>query len=99
MSSLLTAELVGLSARASSKQDAIAQAGALLAGAGYIDPAYIESLQGREQVANTYLGQGVAIPHGLPEDRHLIRKTGIAVLQLPDGFEWQDGELAQIGRA
>lgn len=96
MSSLLTAELVGLSARASSKQDAIAQAGALLAGAGYIDPAYIESLQGREQVANTYLGQGVAIPHGLPEDRHLIRKTGIAVLQLPDGVEWQDGERAHL---
>ena len=74
MPSLLTAELVRLNARAASKQDAIVQAGELLAAAGFIEPGYLESLQGREQVSNTYLGNGVAIPHGLQEDRHLIRR-------------------------
>lgn len=65
MPSLLTAELVRLNARASSKHEAIVQAGQLLAAAGYIEPAYVDSLQGREKVSNTYLGNGVAIPHGM----------------------------------
>jgi phosphocarrier protein FPr len=50
----------------------------------------------REQVANTYLGSGVAIPHGLPKDRDLILKTGIAVLQVPGGVEWNPGETVHL---
>ncbi|KAF1026737.1 MAG: Phosphoenolpyruvate-protein phosphotransferase [Burkholderia plantarii] len=96
MPSLLTAEQVRLDARAESRHDAIAQAGALLVAAGAIEPGYVASLHGREAVSNTYLGHGVAIPHGLPEDRHLIRRTGVAVLQLPDGVAWQDGERARL---
>ncbi|WP_369064809.1 phosphoenolpyruvate--protein phosphotransferase [Burkholderia gladioli] len=96
MSSLLTAGQVRLAARAASRHDAIDQAGALLVEAGVIEPAYVASLHGREQVSNTYLGHGVAIPHGLQEDRHLIRRTGVAVLQLPDGVEWRDGERARL---
>jgi phosphoenolpyruvate-protein phosphotransferase len=96
MPSLLTAQQVRLNAAAGSKHDAIAQAGALLAAAGCIEPGYIDSLHGREQVSNTYLGSGVAIPHGLQEDRHLIRRTGVAVLQLPQGVEWQDGERVHL---
>ncbi|KKJ04567.1 phosphoenolpyruvate--protein phosphotransferase [Burkholderia gladioli] len=96
MSSLLTAGQVRLAARAASRHDAIDQAGALLVEAGVIEPAYVASLHGREQVSNTYLGHGVAIPHGLQEDRHLIRRTGVAVLQLPEGVEWRDGERARL---
>ncbi|WP_186093372.1 phosphoenolpyruvate--protein phosphotransferase [Burkholderia gladioli] len=96
MSSLLTAGQVRLAARAASRHDAIDQAGALLVEAGVIEPAYVASLHDREQVSNTYLGHGVAIPHGLQEDRHLIRRTGVAVLQLPDGVEWRDGERARL---
>jgi phosphocarrier protein FPr len=50
----------------------------------------------REKVANTYLGRGVAIPHGLPKDRELILKTGIAVSQVPDGAECNPGETAHL---
>ncbi|WP_186099001.1 phosphoenolpyruvate--protein phosphotransferase [Burkholderia gladioli] len=96
MSSLLTPGQVRLAARAASRHDAIDQAGALLVEAGVIEPAYVASLHGREQVSNTYLGHGVAIPHGLQEDRHLIRRTGVAVLQLPEGVEWRDGERARL---
>jgi mannitol/fructose-specific phosphotransferase system IIA component len=42
----------------------------------------------RERVANTFLGNGIAIPHGIPKDRGLIRQTGVAVLQIPAGVEW-----------
>jgi hypothetical protein len=42
-------------------------------------------------VANTYLGNGIAIPHGLPKDRELIVQTGISVSQFPEGVQWNQG--------
>ncbi len=87
---------IQLAARAQTKEEAIRQAGKLLADAGYIDTAYIESLLKREQVANTFLGSGVAIPHGMIDDRHLIHHTGIAILQLPEGVEWNQGQKAHL---
>ncbi len=87
---------IQLDARATNKEDAIRQAGKLLAEAGYIDTGYIDSLLKREQVANTFLGSGVAIPHGMIDDRHLIHHTGIAILQLPEGVEWNQGQKAHL---
>jgi phosphotransferase system HPr (HPr) family protein len=92
----ITKSCIRLDARASTKEEAIRQAGLLLADAGYIKPAYIESLLKREQVANTFLGSGVAIPHGMIDDRHLIQQTGIAILQLPEGVEWNQGQKAHL---
>lgn len=95
MVGLSTANIL-IGARASSKDEAINRVSKLLADNEFIDPAYGTSMLGRERVANTYLGKGIAIPHGLPKDRHLIRKTGIAVVQLPDGVEWVPGERARL---
>lgn len=81
-----------LGAKAAGKREAIELVGEVLAQNGYIDPGYVESMKGRESVANTFLGNGIAIPHGLPEHRELIKKTGIAVLQIPQGVSWNPGE-------
>jgi multiphosphoryl transfer protein len=83
---------VRLGARPTTKQEAIQQIGQLLVDLGHIRPGYVESMMEREQVANTFLGNGIAIPHGLPKDRDLILQTGIAVLQAPGGLEWNRGE-------
>ena len=95
-STLIRPELVRLGASPASKAQAIREAGQLLAAAGHIDPAYVDSLLARENVANTYLGHGVAIPHGMIEDRHLIRSTAIAVLQVPGGIEWNPGQTVHL---
>jgi phosphocarrier protein FPr len=50
----------------------------------------------RESVANTYLGSGVAIPHGLGEDKGLVRRDGVVVLQFVDGIEWNPGQIAHL---
>jgi phosphocarrier protein FPr len=84
----LTAADVRLSVRARDKTDAIRAAGALLVERGYIAPAYVASMLGREAESNTFLGRGVAIPHGLAKDRSLIHRTGVAVLQLADVVDW-----------
>ena len=89
-------ELVRIDARATGKQDAIRQAGQLLVAAGCVAPGYEESMIARELVANTYLGAGVAIPHGLGEDKGLVRRDGIVVLQFVDGIEWNPGQIAHL---
>ncbi|WP_034431522.1 PTS sugar transporter subunit IIA, partial [Candidatus Contendibacter odensensis] len=92
----ITKSCIRLDVRADNKDEAIRLAGQMLADAGYIDPGYIDSLRQREQVANTFLGSGVAIPHGMIEDRHLIHHTGVAILQLRDGIEWNEGQKAHL---
>lgn len=87
---------VQLNAHVATKAEAIQKAGALLVESRYMQPGYIDSMMGREKVANTFLGNGIAIPHGLPKDRELILRTGIAVLQVPDGVEWNRGETVHL---
>src|SRR3712207_4002505 len=92
----LTERDVQLDARAANKEAAIRQVGGLLVQGGYIAPAYVESMLGRELQANTYLGNGIAIPHGMGKDRELIQRTGIAVAQFPQGVEWRPGETVRL---
>ena len=49
----------------------------------------------REQEMSTYIGQGVAIPHGVGAAKKKIKKTGIAVLQFPEGVDFE-GETAYL---
>ncbi|GAB7551650.1 phosphoenolpyruvate--protein phosphotransferase [Novosphingobium sp. 11B] len=90
------ADLVRIDAQAADKTDAIRQVGQLLVAAGCVAPGYEESMVRREAVANTFLGSGLAIPHGLGEDKGLVRRDGIAILQLRDGIDWNPGQRAHI---
>ena len=87
---------VRLGASPATKEEAIRMVAGLLADTGHIDPGYADSMLGREKVANTYLGEGIAIPHGLLKDRDMIRQTGIAVVQAPSGVEWNPGEQVRL---
>jgi phosphoenolpyruvate-protein phosphotransferase len=92
----LTPQNIRIGARAGSKNEAIRAAGQALVESGFIEPGYIESMIGREGQANTYLGNGISIPHGMAKDRELIRATGISVVQLPEGVEWGPGKVAHL---
>jgi phosphocarrier protein FPr len=93
---ILEANRIKLGATAESKSDAIRQAGELLVQSGCVEPGYVEGMLAREETMSTYLGNGVSIPHGEYENREQILQTGISVLQLPDGIEWEDGEKAHL---
>ena len=69
----LTTSLIRLGATPRDKNEAIRQVAALLAENGKVAPEYVEGMFAREAQENTYLGNGVAIPHGTPQSRHLIR--------------------------
>jgi mannitol PTS system EIIA component len=94
--SIVSLETIRLQAHARDKLDAIRQAGELLVQGGCVEPPYVNGMLAREQTMSTYLGNGVSIPHGQHEDLALVRRTGISVLQLPAGVEWEPGELAYL---
>jgi phosphocarrier protein FPr len=91
---ILAPDRIRLQAKATDKDDAIRQAGDLLVTSGCVEAPYVKGMLAREQTMSTYLGNGVSIPHGEFEDRAYIKQTGISVLQLPEGVEWEDGEKA-----
>jgi mannitol/fructose-specific phosphotransferase system IIA component len=93
---IVSLETVRLQARARDKLDAIRQAGELLIQGGCVEPPYVNGMLAREQTMSTYLGNGVSIPHGQHDDLALVRRTGISVLQIPDGVEWEPGERAYL---
>ncbi len=88
---LLRRDRVRLGASPASKAAAIEEAAQLLIASGCVEPGYAQSMLRREAVANTFLGHGVVIPHGMGEDRHMVRRDGIAVVQVPGGVEWGRG--------
>jgi mannitol PTS system EIIA component len=93
---IVSLETIRLQAQADDKLDAIRQAGELLVHGGCVEPPYVNGMLAREGTMSTYLGNGVAIPHGQHEDLALVRRTGISVLQIPAGVEWEPGELAYL---
>jgi len=94
--SILSAERIQLNAMAADRTDAIRKAGDLLVKSGCVLPDYVDGMLLRETTMSTYLGSGVSIPHGMLENKDHILKTGISVLQLPAGVEWNPGEVAHL---
>lgn len=94
-SGILARENIRLGQRAADKEDAIRQAGEVLVAAGAAEPAYIDGMLARELQVSTFLGEGVAIPHGTNEARAHITATALGFLQFPDGVDW-NGKTAYV---
>ena len=77
------------------KEEAIQAAGELLAKLGYVDESYVDAMQEREKLVTTYMGMGVAIPHGTTQAKGTVKKTGIVLLQYPEGVDF-GSEKAQL---
>jgi mannitol/fructose-specific phosphotransferase system IIA component len=89
---ILSLERISLHAEAADKLDAIRKAGQLLVDSGCVLPQYVEGMLARERSMSTCMGNGVAIPHGIYENRDHILKTGLSFLQLPGGVQWDEDE-------
>ena len=88
---LLSPDAVRLGCTAVDRFDAVRQAGDLLVGLGAVAPGYADAMQEREISLSSYVGEGVAIPHGTDAARALVHHGALAFLQFPDGVDW-DGE-------
>jgi multiphosphoryl transfer protein len=82
-------------ASASDQAEAIGRVGRILVDEGVVTVGYIAAMREREAIISTYLGNGIALPHGTSEVQDTILRTGLAVAQFPDGVSW-GGEQATL---
>jgi PTS system mannitol-specific IIA component len=83
--------LFGRSAR--DWEDAVRQVGAVLVGAGAVPAAYVEAMVERDGDVSTFIGEGVAIPHGTLAGRDLVAHDALCVVQFPDGVDWHGEDV------
>src|SRR5690606_258575 len=82
--------------QAGNKEEAIRQVAAALVQAGNVADGYVNGMLAREQQTSTFLGNGIAIPHGTTDTRDQVLKTGVQVFQFPQGVNWGDDQIAYV---
>ncbi|GAB2937293.1 fused PTS fructose transporter subunit IIA/HPr protein [Hafnia psychrotolerans] len=92
----LSQQDIHLGAVAGNKEEAIRQVAAALTQAGRVSEGYVEGMLKRELQTSTYLGNGIAIPHGTTDTRDLVLDTGVQVFQFPQGIEWGEEQTAYV---
>jgi len=92
---ILSEKNIVLGLESESKEEAIKRAGILLVNGGYVKESYVDAMLEREEVVSTYIGMGVAIPHGIGVAKREIKSSGIVVLQYPNGVDFGE-ELAYL---
>ncbi|MET0303669.1 MAG: PTS sugar transporter subunit IIA [Microbacteriaceae bacterium] len=93
LTELLAESSIRLDATASGRDDAIRQAGSVLLEAGAIDASYIDAMLERENSVSTYVGEGVAIPHGTLAGKDAVKQDALCVLRFPDGIDWDGNDV------
>ena len=94
LTELLAPASIRLDAAATGRDDAIRQAGAALVEAGAVDPSYVDAMLERENSVSTFVGEGVAIPHGTLAGKDAVKDDAIVVLRFPDGVDWDGNQVS-----
>ena len=92
----LSAKNIRLNGSAANKEEAIKQVVAGLVANNHVAEGYADGMFAREQQTSTFLGNGIAIPHGTLDTRHLVQETGVQIIQFPQGVQWGDGNTAYV---
>ncbi|GAA0362613.1 PTS sugar transporter subunit IIA [Actinoallomurus spadix] len=93
MPDLLDRAAVRLDAVAADRDDAIRQCGRTLLDVGAVDTTYVEAMVERERSISTYVGEGVAIPHGTLAGKDAVRHDALCVLRFPGGVDWDGNHV------
>lgn len=92
---LLYEENVRVNCKAESKEQVIRMVGQMLVDSGYVDQPYVEAMLEREKSFSTFMGNGLALPHGVESAKKDIKASGIAVMTFPEGIDW-GGETVKV---
>ncbi|WP_182526261.1 PTS mannitol transporter subunit IICBA [Nocardioides dongkuii] len=90
---LLDPESVVLDAPVEDRDAAITRAGELLVATGAVDASYVEAMHTREASVSTFMGNGLAIPHGTNEAKPSVRRTAISFVRYPEPIEWKGKQV------
>ena len=87
------ADSVVLDGTATTRDDAIEEAGQLLVDRGAVDAGYVDAMHEREESVSTYMGNFLAIPHGTNEAKDDIMQSALSVVRYPNGIDWDGKEV------
>ncbi|KJY83851.1 bifunctional PTS system fructose-specific transporter subunit IIA/HPr protein [Vibrio galatheae] len=87
---------ITLSQSALNKLEAIKSIALSLTNKGLVEQGYVDGMLNREIQNSTYLGNGIAIPHGTTDTRSMVKTTGVAVHHFPQGVDWGDGNTVFV---
>lgn len=87
---------ITLSQSATDKFAAIKNIAQSLTDKGLVEQGYVEGMVNRENQNSTFLGNGIAIPHGTTDTRSMVKTTGVAVHHFPQGVDWGDGNTVFV---
>lgn len=93
LADLLAVDRVVLGGAAGGWEDAVRQVGGVLVASGAVTEAYVDTMVERERSVSTFVGEGVAIPHGTLAARDLVTRDALCVLQYPAGVDWHGDEV------
>lgn len=85
---ILSKDNIHLQVKLNSKEEAIRYTGKILFENGYVEESYIEKMLEREELTSTFMGNSLAIPHGTEDAKKNVLETGIAVVTVPDGVDF-----------
>ena len=93
LADLLAETSIVLDATATDIDDAIAQAGAALVAAGAVDADYPALMLERERTVSTYVGEGVAVPHGTLASKDAVARNALVLLRFADPIDWNGNDV------
>ncbi|PCF47114.1 PTS sugar transporter subunit IIA [Staphylococcus delphini] len=96
MENLLTDENILLNQSISTQEEAIEKAGQLLVDSGVVKAGYVQAMKDREQIVSTFMGNALAIPHGTDEAKNEVIASGLSLLQIPEGLDWNGEEVKVV---
>ncbi|MCI9122670.1 MAG: PTS sugar transporter subunit IIA [Eubacterium sp.] len=90
---LLYRENIRVNCEPDTQEQVIRTVGQMLVDSGYVDQPYVDAMIEREQSFSTFMGNGLALPHGVEAAKKEIKASGIAVMTFPKGIDWGGNEV------
>ena len=85
---LLYRENIRVNCKPASQEEVIREVGQMLVDSGYVDTPYVDGMLEREKSFSNFMGNGLALPHGVEAAKKEIKASGIAVMTFPEGIDW-----------
>lgn len=93
---ILETKNIFLNQRPMEKEDVIRKIGEVFSSQGYTNEYYTQAMLDKEKVFNTYIGNELAIPHGIEDAKRHIKKTGLVLMTIPEGQDWGASEKVKV---
>lgn len=93
---LLYRENIRVNCKAASQEEVIREVGQMLVDSGYVEAPYVDAMLEREKSFSTFMGNGLALPHGVEAAKKDIKASGIAVMVFPEGTDWGGNEAKVV---